>query len=106
MKFSERRYLHRVVSHQIRSAVSVLAAVKETMSQHGAEKVAIVGFSLGKSVLISVVNSVLIATIGAAVALLDSIYLPLHLPSSITYKTITYGMPRVSCLLYFLIKPS
>jgi hypothetical protein len=33
--------------------------------------------------------------IGRAIALLDAVYLPLHLPKSIRFKTYTYGMPRV-----------
>ena len=32
---------------------------------------------------------------GGAFALLDSIYLPVHLPSGPATRTITYGMPRV-----------
>lgn len=34
-------------------------------------------------------------SLGAAIALLDSVYLPLHLPSNTTFKTVTYGLPRV-----------
>ncbi|KAL4249966.1 AB hydrolase superfamily protein [Abortiporus biennis] len=63
---------------QSRSAPDVLAAVQKTISQFGANHVTIVGHSLG-----------------AAIALLDSVYLPLHLPSGITFKTVGYGMPRV-----------
>ena len=33
---------------------------------------------------------------GAALALLDSVYLPLHLPSTIQFTTVCYGLPRVS----------
>lgn len=32
---------------------------------------------------------------GAALSLLDSVYLPLHLPSGTTFSTILYGLPRV-----------
>lgn len=32
---------------------------------------------------------------GAALALLDSVYLPLHLPSNLNFRTVTYGLPRV-----------
>ncbi|THH17777.1 hypothetical protein EW146_g3109 [Bondarzewia mesenterica] len=63
---------------QARSAADVLAAVESTLSSYGANSVTIVGHSLG-----------------AALALLDSVYLPLHLPSSVMFKTIGYGMPRV-----------
>lgn len=34
-------------------------------------------------------------SLGGAIALLDSVYLPLHLPASTVFKTVTYGMPRV-----------
>ncbi|KAJ7035547.1 lipase, partial [Mycena alexandri] len=30
-----------------------------------------------------------------ALALLDSVYLPLHLPSAVKFNTVTYGLPRV-----------
>lgn len=32
---------------------------------------------------------------GAALAVLDSVYLPLHLPSGTTFTTIVFGLPRV-----------
>ncbi|KAF5379409.1 hypothetical protein D9615_006490 [Tricholomella constricta] len=63
---------------QARSAASVLAAVKTAMSSNGATKVTIVGHSLG-----------------GAIALITSVYLPLHLPAGTTFRTVTYGMPRV-----------
>jgi len=62
---------------QAKTATQVLAAVQSAISAHGATKVTVVGHSLG-----------------AAIALLDGIYLPLHI-SGVTFKTITYGMPRV-----------
>lgn len=34
-------------------------------------------------------------SLGAALALLDAVYLQLHLPSSTSLKTVGYGMPRV-----------
>ena len=34
-------------------------------------------------------------SLGAALALLDAVFLPLHLPSSTSFKIIGYGMPRV-----------
>ena len=37
----------------------------------------------------------LVISSGAAIALLDSIYLPLHLPPSAEFRTIGYGLPRV-----------
>ncbi|EIN06264.1 alpha/beta-hydrolase [Punctularia strigosozonata HHB-11173 SS5] len=63
---------------QQKSASDVLAAVKKTMSAHGTTSVTMVGHSLG-----------------AAIALIDSVFLPLHLPSSTTFRVIGYGMPRV-----------
>ncbi|KZP08346.1 alpha/beta-hydrolase [Athelia psychrophila] len=63
---------------QADTATDVLAAVKSSMSSHGATAVTVVGHSLG-----------------AAIALLTSVYLPLWLPSGTTYKTIGYGLPRV-----------
>lgn len=34
-------------------------------------------------------------SLGAAIALLDAIYLPLHLPPSTTFTTTVLGLPRV-----------
>lgn len=65
-------------SEQAKTASAVLAAVQKGMSQFGATKVTIVGHSLG-----------------AALALLDSVYLPLHLPAGTTFQSVTYGLPRV-----------
>ncbi|KAF7978371.1 hypothetical protein HWV62_743 [Athelia sp. TMB] len=63
---------------QARTAADVLAAVQQAMFQFSTNTVTVVGHSLG-----------------GAIALLDSVYLPLHLPSSTTFKTVTYGLPRV-----------
>lgn len=60
------------------SASDVLSAVEKTLSAHGTNSVTLVGHSLG-----------------AALALLDSVFLPLHLPSSVSFKTVVYGLPRV-----------
>jgi hypothetical protein len=48
------------------------------MTKYGVKSVTVVGHSLG-----------------AALALLSAVYLPLHLPSGTTVKMIGYGMPRV-----------
>ncbi|KAF8439937.1 Alpha/Beta hydrolase protein [Boletus edulis BED1] len=63
---------------QASTATEVLAAVQQTMSKYGTTSVTMVGHSLG-----------------AAISLLDSVYLPLWLPAGTTFKTITYGLPRV-----------
>ncbi|KAF9236094.1 Alpha/Beta hydrolase protein [Melanogaster broomeanus] len=60
------------------TATQVLAAVKTTMTRYGTSSVTMVGHSLG-----------------AAITLLDSVYLPLWLPAGTTFKTIGYGLPRV-----------
>ncbi|GLB41568.1 putative alpha beta-hydrolase [Lyophyllum shimeji] len=63
---------------QARSASDVLEAVRSALSQFNTKQVTIVGHSLG-----------------GAIALITSIYLPLHLPSGIVFRAITYGTPRV-----------
>jgi predicted lipase len=63
------------------AAPAVLAAVKKAISTYGATTVVTVGHSLG-----------------AAISLLDAVYLPLNLPSSISFKSYLYGLPRVSHL--------
>ncbi|KAF7309531.1 Lipase-3 domain-containing protein [Mycena indigotica] len=60
-----------------KTAPQILRAVKTTISKFGAKKVTMVGHSLG-----------------GALALLDSVYLPLYI-SNVTFQTITYAMPRV-----------
>ncbi|KIM35591.1 hypothetical protein M413DRAFT_79247 [Hebeloma cylindrosporum] len=64
-------------NEQAKTATTILAAVKTTIAAHAATKVTIVGHSLG-----------------AAIALLDGVYLPLHI-SGVSFKVIGYGMPRV-----------
>lgn len=60
-----------------KTANQVLAAVRTAISQHAATRVTVVGHSLG-----------------AALALLDGVFLPLHI-SGVSFRTIGYGMPRV-----------
>ncbi|THG96561.1 hypothetical protein EW026_g5293 [Hermanssonia centrifuga] len=62
---------------QSQAAPQILSAVNAALSQYAANHVTIVGHSLG-----------------AAIALLDSVYLPLHI-SGVTFKTVGYGLPRV-----------
>jgi hypothetical protein len=64
---------------QARSAPAVLAAVQSALAQTGTTSVTVVGHSLG-----------------AAIALIDSLYLSLQLGTSVNVRTIGYGMPRVS----------
>ncbi|KAI0297460.1 lipase [Multifurca ochricompacta] len=61
-----------------KTAETILANIKDALTKYSATSVTSVGHSLG-----------------AALALLESVYLPLHLPSGITFKTVTYGLPRV-----------
>ncbi|KAF8837361.1 alpha/beta-hydrolase [Paxillus ammoniavirescens] len=63
---------------QAKTAPLVLSAVKTAMFKYNTTSVTMVGHSLG-----------------AAITLLDSVYLPLHLPAGTTFKTIGYGLPRV-----------
>ncbi|KAH7918457.1 alpha/beta-hydrolase [Leucogyrophana mollusca] len=63
---------------QADTATDVLAAVESAMSNYSTTTVTMTGHSLG-----------------AAIAVLDSVYLPLHLPTGTTFKTIVYGLPRV-----------
>jgi len=63
---------------QADTATDVLAAVQSAMSNFSANSVTLVGHSLG-----------------AAITLLDSVYLPLHLPAGTQFKTVGYGLPRV-----------
>ncbi|KAI5123194.1 hypothetical protein M0805_003961 [Coniferiporia weirii] len=65
-------------SEQADTATTILAAVEKTLSAHPGASVTTTGHSLG-----------------AALALLDAVYLPLHLPSGTSFKTVVYGMPRV-----------
>ena len=61
-----------------RTASQVLGAVKQMISEHGTSSVTTVGQSLG-----------------AALSLLESMYLRLQLPSTISVKFVGYGLPRV-----------
>ncbi|KDQ19409.1 hypothetical protein BOTBODRAFT_102576 [Botryobasidium botryosum FD-172 SS1] len=61
-----------------KAAPDVLAAVQKALAVHKAAKVIMTGHSLG-----------------AAIAVLDSIHLPLYLPSTVSFETYTFGQPRV-----------
>lgn len=63
---------------QAKTAQDVLAAVQSTLANFSATSVTVVGHSSG-----------------GAIALLDAVYLPLHLPSAIKVSMIAYAVPRV-----------
>ncbi|KZT69278.1 lipase [Daedalea quercina L-15889] len=62
---------------QADTATDILSAVQTTMSTYDTSTIAIVGHSLG-----------------AAISLLDAVYLPLHI-SDATFTYVGYGLPRV-----------
>ncbi|XP_006458628.1 hypothetical protein AGABI2DRAFT_217368, partial [Agaricus bisporus var. bisporus H97] len=63
---------------QMASASAVLSAVNTAMSRFGARRVTVTGHSLG-----------------GAIATISAVHLKLHLPSTTTFKVVTYGCPRV-----------
>jgi len=66
------------VAEHAKTANAILAAVQKGMSTFSTTSVTMVGHSLG-----------------GALSMLESVYLPLHLPSTTTFKTVLYGCPRV-----------
>ena len=64
--------------YDFRTAPSILAAALALIKKHNTSSVVVIGHSLG-----------------AALALLDSVYLPLHLPARTRVSMVGYGMPRV-----------
>ncbi|GBE86690.1 Alpha/Beta hydrolase protein [Sparassis latifolia] len=64
-------------NEQAKTATTVLSAVQKALSTYSATHVTVVGHSLG-----------------AAISLLDSVYLPLHI-SGATFTYVGYGLPRV-----------
>ncbi|KAI9458354.1 lipase [Lactarius psammicola] len=65
-------------SEQASTAPAILSAVQQTLSAHGGASVTVVGHSLG-----------------AALSLLDGVYLRIHLSTGVNVRVIGYGMPRV-----------
>jgi pimeloyl-ACP methyl ester carboxylesterase len=61
--------------------MAVLKVVRKTMSLYGSTSVITVGHSLG-----------------AALSLLDAVYLPLHLSKTMAFRSYLYGLPRVRLL--------
>ncbi|KAJ7102988.1 lipase [Mycena crocata] len=92
-----------------KTATTILAAVKTALERYGADHVTLVGHSLGLMASERVrtgrkqrlrdhnegSNVSSYDSSGGSLALLDAVYLPLHLPSSIKFNAITYGLPRV-----------
>ncbi|GJE91306.1 lipase family protein [Phanerochaete sordida] len=64
-------------NEQAKTATQILSAVQTGISKFGATKVTTVGHSLG-----------------AALSLLDAVYLPLHI-KGVSFQTVLYGLPRV-----------
>ena len=60
------------------TASTILSAVLQTLSVYSASSVTVVGHSLG-----------------AALSLLDGVYLRIQLSASVNVRVIGYGMPRV-----------
>lgn len=81
----------------VRTATTILAAVQKAISAHAATRVTIVGHSLGERAsyhyALHLTYTMRFIT-GAAIALLDGVYLPLHI-SGVSFRVIGYGMPRV-----------
>jgi hypothetical protein len=65
---------------QAASASAVLNAVQSTLQSSGSSSVTVVGHSLG-----------------AAIALIDTMFLSVNLDPSVSVQHIGYGLPRVSC---------
>ena len=66
----------------------------QALSEYGTTSVTLVGHSLGESSKIRGGTYAYIL-LGAAITLLDSVYLPLWLPPGTTFQTFCYGLPRV-----------
>jgi len=79
-----------------RTASQILSATRAALQKSNLTQITLVGHSLGMfsfSPLRSTFKSLVLK--GAALALLDSVSMPLFLPG-IQFKTIGYGLPRVS----------
>lgn len=71
----------------LRTATQILSAVQTGISKYKATKVTMVGHSLG-----------------AAISLLDAVYLPLHI-KGVSFQTVLYGLPRVRHTFSFFRPP-
>ena len=88
-----------------RTAKEILSIVQAAIVKYGATKVTTVGHSLGAFILELFILLILLkiyyrltGLIGAAIALLDVMYFPLHI-SGVSFRMIGYGMPRV-CVMF------
>ena len=87
-----------------RTATDILSAVQTAITAHSATLVTILGHSLGTFfrnwICKKFPDDLLVwlrLSIGAAIALLNGVYLPLHI-NGVSFKVITYGMPRVCAI--------
>ncbi len=76
------------------TAHAVLQAVQQAMSTYGTNTVVTTGHSLGQSHLVPSSPTDEPRIPGAAISLLDALFLPLHIPT-VTVSFIGYGLPRV-----------
>jgi hypothetical protein len=70
------------------------------MQDSGLNKITLVGHSLGNYCANARPQILADLVLGAALSLLDSVYLPLFLPD-VTFKMVGYGMPRVKISVAF-----
>lgn len=83
----------------VRTAPTILAAVKKTMAMFDTGSVTTTGHSLGPTCGFFIPKYVVDPDfVGAALSLLDALYLRLQLPTA-SVSFIGYGLPRVSAQL-------
>ncbi|KAJ7493272.1 lipase [Mycena galericulata] len=83
------------MEEQAKTATYVLAAVKIALARYGTSSVTMVGHSLVSFSTVNLRTPIHVEFLCGAIALLDSVYLPLHLPPSTKFTTVVYGLPRV-----------
>lgn len=66
------------LSEQQETAADIASAIQTTLSKFDTKQITIVGHSLG-----------------AAIGLIDAIFLPLNLPKGLSFKFVGFGLPRV-----------
>ncbi|KAG8733995.1 hypothetical protein FRC11_013833 [Ceratobasidium sp. 423] len=75
---------------QADTAATILAGVKSLLSAHSASKVLAIGHSLD-----DMPDQSKVTDVGGAIATLDALYFKLNLPSTVSIKAVTFGLPRV-----------